>query len=142
MDWPSRIFLFVVRRLKPLAKIPLLPQLFDSFLLAGTFLFHRERIAVMEALESEALQLPGVTLRMHRFGGTEFYHEACGELGHIHGHGLLDVRLMKATAQTLIRQRKVQPHHIFGESRWVSFRLKAHSDVSFAAGLLKLAASN
>lgn len=141
-DRPSHLFYFIVRHLRLLAKIPLLPQIFDGFLSAWISLFHRERLAAIEMLEERAAQFPGVRTRVHRFGGIEFYHERLGELGHIHGHGLFDVRLKRATARTLVRKRQVRPHHVFPDSRWISLLLKTRSDADFAISLLKLAISD
>src|SRR5205807_4592387 len=57
---PAVIFQFIVRRLRWLARMPLVPHLFDALLLAWTALFHRQRMAALEALEAHTLQLPGV----------------------------------------------------------------------------------
>jgi hypothetical protein len=109
------MFYFLVRHLRWAAQVPGLPQLFDAFLLAGTFIFHRKRLAAMEALELEALNLPGVRLKNHRFGGIEFV-EGARELGHVHGHGLLDVAVGASTASLLLAEGRVRPHHVFPRS--------------------------
>jgi hypothetical protein len=85
------------------------------------------------------LQIDGVTLRTHRFGGIEFHHETRGELGHVHGHGLLDVRLTRKLAGELIEKGRVRGHHVFPASRWISFQLEKKEDVSYAIQLLELA---
>ena len=133
------MFLWVVRRGRWLARVPLLPQLFDALLLAWTAAFHRERLRAMEILEAAALVLPGVSPRVHRFGGTEF-RRAGRELGHVHGHGLLDVRLPRAEAAALLAAGRVRPHHVRPRSGWVSFPLESTADVPFALELLRRAA--
>lgn len=130
------MFLFVVRHLRWLARVPGAPQLFDALLLAWTSLFHRKRLAAMEALERAVLQTsPDVRLRVHRFGGVEF---SLGkrELGHLHGHGLLDVWVGRAEAARLLRAGAVRPHHVLPDSGWVSFQLESLADVPRALALL------
>lgn len=133
------MFLWVVRHGRWLARVPLLPQLFDALLLAWTAAFHRRRLRAMEALEDAALALPGVRPRVHRFGGTEFCQSG-RELGHVHGHGLLDVRLPHAEAAALLAAGRVRPHHVLPRSGWVSFALESEADVPFALELLRRAA--
>ena len=129
------MFYFVVRHLRWLAKIPGLPQLFDALLLAGTWLFRRDRLAAIEDLEQQALRLPGLRLKVHKLGGTEFVRDG-HELGHLHGNGLLDVAVGLAPAQTLLATGQVRPHHVFPHSKWVSFQLESEADVAFALQLL------
>ena len=78
------MFYFVVRHLRWAARVPGFPHLFDGLLLARTWLFQHARIGAMELLEAEALRLPGVRLKVHRFGGIEFVEKAGHELGHLH----------------------------------------------------------
>ena len=83
------------------------------------------------------LQLPGIRLGVHRFGGMEFINVANGrELGHVHGHGLLDVRLDRQQAAALINAGRVRNHHFLPNSGWVSFQLESAADVPFAVKLL------
>ena len=132
-------FLFVVHRLRWIARVPLMPHLFDGALLAITCVFHRPRLALMESLEREATRLPGVRLGVHRFGGMEFGFVSGGELGHMHGNGLVDVRLRKETARTLVDAGTVRRHHVLPDSSWVSLLLVSRRDVSIAIELLKMA---
>ena len=133
------MFIFVVRYLRWLARVPGLPQLFDGLLLTSTCLFHRARLAAMQAQETEALCIPGVRLKVHRFGGTEFVQRDGSELGHLHSHGLLDVPVGRAAADSLLPKGRVRPHHIFPRSKWVSFQIETIEDVPFALELLNLA---
>jgi hypothetical protein len=129
------MFYFVVRHFRWLARAPGLPHLFDALLLAGTCLFRRPRLAAMELLEAEALRRPGVELRVHRLGGLEFVC-AGRELGHLHGHGLLDARVGRERADALLRSGRVRPHHVFPHSVWISFQLESCADVPYAMALL------
>jgi Family of unknown function (DUF5519) len=105
-------------------------------LVAWTALTRRGRLRAMELLEAEMVSRPGVGLAAHRFGGTEFVRER-KELGHVHGHGLVDVRLRKARAQALIAEGRVQRHHYLPNSGWVSFQMESTEDVGFAVELLE-----
>jgi len=133
------MFYFVVRYFRWLARVPGFPHLFDAMLLSHTFLFRRKVVTAMEKLESEELRLPGTSLRVHRLGGIEFINEAGRELGHLHGHGLLDVALDRATGRSLLAAGRVREHHVFPDSRWVSFQIESELDVAFALELLKMA---
>jgi hypothetical protein len=135
-----KAFEFVVRHLRWLARVPALPQVFDSALLGWTCLAHRPMLAAMESLEAGALRMPGVRLRVHRFGGIEFVSGDRRELGHLHGHGLLDARVGRGRARSLIARGKVRRHHVFPDSAWVSYQLERPSDVPFALSLLRAAA--
>ena len=132
------IFEFVVRRLRWLAWVPLVPQWFDAMLLAWTGLFHRERLKAMEAVEGCALLWPGVEPCSHRFGGVGFRRDRC-EFAHLHGNGLLDVHLTARKAAGVIAAGWAQPHHLFGPSAWVSFWIRDGNDVPAAVRLLRLA---
>lgn len=115
----------------------LFPQLFDSLLLTWVWIARRDCFQAIEALEAEMLLLPGVKLGIHRFGGMEFASVANGrELGHLHGHGLLDVHLEPPQALALIAAGRVRPHHVFPNSGWISFQLESSADVPFAVELL------
>jgi len=133
------MFYFVVRHLRWAARVPGFPHLFDGLLLARTWLFQQARIGAMELLEAEALRLPGVRLKVHRFGGIEFVEKAGYELGHLHGHGLLDVCVGREAATVLLSSGRVLHHHVFPCSKWVSYQIQRREDVPMALELLKLA---
>jgi hypothetical protein len=133
------MFYFVVRHLRWVARLPGFPQLFDALLVAQTCLFRRSRLAAMESLEREALQFPGVYLKVHRLGGIEFVEKSGRELGHLHGNGLLDMIVGKENAAQLLARNSVQSHHIFPKSKWVSFQLYAIDDLPMAIQLIHLA---
>jgi hypothetical protein len=130
------IFNFVVRRLHFLARIPLAPQFFDAMLLIWTALFHRRRLHAIEQLEQHALRLPNVDVCAHRYGGIGFCN-AGREFAHLHSNGLLDVKITRARALELIQSGRANPHHVLGESKWISFWIDCESDVSPALALLE-----
>src|SRR5678815_1687201 len=97
------MFRFVVRHLHWLTRVPLAPQFFDALLLAWTALFHRETLRAIEQLEVAALRLPDVERSSHRFGGLGFARNG-REFAHVHGNGLLDVKLTSARAPVYNRR--------------------------------------
>ena len=130
------IFRFVVQHLKWLVRVPLAPQLFDSFLLMVTAVFARERFRAIEAFEARALKLAGVSPCRHRFGGAGFVY-AGREVAHLHGNGLLDVHLTAARSGAAVRSGRALPHHVLGHSSWVSFWVSARADVDSGIALLE-----
>ncbi len=132
------VFHWVVRHVRWLARVPGSTQLFDALLLAWSCVFHRQRVAAMEALEAAALQIKGIRLGVHRFGGTEFRLRG-RELGHVHGNGLLDVHCSRERGRELIEAGRAKPHHIFPQSGWVSFQLESPRDVASGLEVLRSA---
>ena len=130
------MFQFVIRRLRWLARVPLAPHLFDAMLLVWTALFHRERLRAIDALQTSALRLSDVKGTTHRFGGFGFARNGC-EFAHVHGNGLLDVKLTRERASELIAEGLAEPHHVFGLSVWISFWLRTTDDCGPALLLIK-----
>lgn len=133
------MFRFVVRRLRWLGRIPLLPQLFDSFLVLITVMTSRRKLRAMELLEERTCSTLYATTGVHRFGGVRFLLDKT-ELGHMHGNGLVDALVGKASRDELVASGRAFPHHIFPVSGWVSFWLKDEADVPHALELLRIAA--
>jgi len=132
------IFEFIVRRLRWLARVPLVPHVFDAMLLTCTALFQREKFTALEELEVRALRMPGVRPCRHRYGGIGFARGR-SEFAHLHGNGLLDVRLTRDCAESLFAAGLALPHHVFGPSAWVSFWVRSETDLPNAEMLLHAA---
>ena len=132
------IFQFVVRRLHWLAHIPGAPQLFDAGLTIATMFFHPARIRAIESVRREIGSWPGLSLSVHRYGGTGF---CVGRtvLGHVHGNGLLDVFVGRAAARELTATHLCEPHHILADSAWVSFWIREEKDFDTAIRLMQVA---
>ncbi len=116
--------------------VPGLPPLFDALLMGATGLLHPERLRAMHRIETAVLAWPGVTTKIHRFGGTEF---TLGrrEVGHLHGHGLLDIPFNSPLRDEAVTSGRALPHHIFPQSAWVSVYLRSEEDVPNAVDLLR-----
>lgn len=132
------MFGFVVRRLRWLARVPLLPQVFDAVLLGVTTIAAPRRLRAMEMLQRAMREASGVTTTVHRFGGVGFNFNGV-EVGHVHGNGLVDVLLGRADRERIVGAGKALPHHIFPRSGWVSFWLRNIGDVPNALDLFRLA---
>ena len=82
---------------------------------------------------------PGVTVRPHRFGGTEFVLGEKREIGHVHGDWLVDVPLPTRLRDEVVAAGRAEPHHILRESGWISFYLREPGDAERAIELFRLA---
>ena len=133
------IFRFVVRRLRWLARIPLLPQLFDALLLVITAVTAPKKLRAIEVLEERACRMFGAQRQVHRFGGVGFFVSGA-ELGHVHGNGLVDAFIGRANRDRMLAEGKAQPHHVFPASAWVSSWMNDEADVDRVLALLRLAA--
>ena len=133
------MFRFTVEHLGFLAKVPGLPQLFDALLLVVTALWRTPCLMAMNQIETHLRSLPEMRLRPHRLGGTEFVL-AGHEIAHLHGNGLLDVRLNAPERNRWVQSGRVQPHHVLLESSWVSLWITGAADVPTALELLETAA--
>ena len=128
---------WIAAHLPFMRRVPVLPHLLDAALLAHTLAGHPERARAMHTLEAEVLSWPGVTSRAHRYGGAEF-RVGGREIGHLHGHGLLDILFTRNVRDQLMEAKLARPHHIFPLSSWVSFDVRAAADVPKALTLLRL----
>ena len=106
------IFKFVVRRLKWLATIPLLPHVFDAGLLLVAAAFDPLRLRARELFEQAISRREGVNFGPHRFGGIGFIVSG-QEVGHLHGNGLLDLLVGKAMRDELVTKKWALPHHAY-----------------------------
>ena len=132
------MFKFVVKKLRWLARIPVLPQLFDAGLMIATMLFDRPRLRAMETFENAVRRKYTIQRRPHRFGGVGFFIGTT-EIGHLHGNGLLDLFVGRSFRAEQVRQGRALPHHVFPESGWISFWLKSPADIAQALALFEIA---
>ena len=130
------LFRVVVRRLHWVSRVPLAPEMFDAFLLAWTAVFHRRTLHAIETLESAVLRIPGIAPVTHRFGGLGFTSGG-REFAHVHGNGLLDVKVGRERAAELVAEGRALPHHVFGPSAWISFWIRTPDDCGPAVALIE-----
>lgn len=130
------MFAFVVRNLRFLKHVPVLPHIFDSLLLLRTFVFKHRLLNCFDNIESEVLSWSGTSVSVHKYGGLQ-YNVNHKEIGHLHSNGLLDVLFSKKVKQNLIAEGKVKDHHVFQKSGWISFYIDCPEDGLYAIKLLK-----
>src|SRR5438094_1864703 len=122
------MFKFVVRKLRWLARIPVLPQLFDAGLMVATILFDRPRLRAMEMFENAIRRKYTIQRRPHRFGGVGFFFGTT-EIGHLHGNGLLDLFVGKSFRTGQVRRGRALPDQVFPGSGWGSFCVTGWADM-------------
>lgn len=136
----SNLFSFVVKHLGFLKAVPLLPHIFDAYLKLWTLATNPELSDCIDDIEAEVLSWDGTVKSLHKYGGIQFNCNGI-EMGHIHGNGILDIRFNKKTKQQLMDEGKINHHHIFIKSGWISFYVRKKEDNEYAKQLLKMAYS-
>jgi len=132
------MFSFVVKRLGFLKHIPFLAIFYDSLIKLWILFTNPQMLNWIDAIEDEVLQLQGTDIQLHKYGGTQFNY--CDkELAHLHSNGLLDILFSQQLKKELLIQGRIQNHHVFMNSGWISFYIKNESDVAYAIELLRRA---
>ncbi|WP_233524462.1 luciferase domain-containing protein [Mucilaginibacter conchicola] len=103
-----------------------------------TLLFNPKLLIVIDDIEAEVGHWPDIVIHTHKYGGLQF--DIYGkELGHIHSNGLLDMPFSKAIKQQLMADdRRVNDHHSFINSGWISFYMNHTDDKILAIQLFKI----
>lgn len=122
-----------------MARVPVLSLFADTVAQAVIAVGDPGRLRAMRAVERSVATWPGVTCGFHRFGGVEFRRSG-REFSHLHGCGLLDVRLGVEAAAAAIRAGICEPHHVLGVGAWVSVWVRSHTQVPEVLDLLRTAA--
>lgn len=134
----KQVFSFTLKYLGVLKFIPLFPQVFDNLLKLWVFVTKPELLDWQDELETEILSWKGTSTSLHKYGGLQFNFKG-KELGHLHSNGLLDVLYSRAIKQQLLDDGRVESHHVFKESGWISFYITNQSDRNYAIKLLRIA---
>jgi hypothetical protein len=133
------MFVFVIRHFGFLKFVPGFALLFDAQLKLWTLVANPNLLDWIDDIEKEVLIWPGTTITTHKYGGVQFNYQG-KELGHIHSNGLLDMLLSRRIKQQLLQQDiRVQDHHSFKNSGWISVYIKFYGDKQLALELLKQA---
>lgn len=130
------MFKFIIKYFNILKYIPFLPHVVDGLIKLHTLLFNKEILTYTDEIERTVLSWEGTTLKIHRFGGIQFDVKN-REIGHIHSNGLLDVLLKREIKLQLIKEGRVQDHHTFSKSGWISFYIRNERDKKYAIELLE-----
>jgi len=91
----------------------------------------------IDKIENEVLKWKDTSVSLHKFGGSQFNHNR-REFAHIHSNGLLDILFTQKIKAELMLDGRVEPHHVFKKSGWISFYVRHGEDVDYALFLLKL----
>ncbi|MNI80828.1 hypothetical protein D3C73_1373920 [compost metagenome] len=97
-----------------------------------------KKLSWFDELENEVLSWEGTSISLHKFGGTQFNYQQ-REIGHLHSNGILDILFSRKIKQELLALGRVEEHHIFKKSGWVSFYILTENDLGNAKFLLKRA---
>lgn len=94
----------------------------------------------LNKLEGEVAAWPEISVRPHRFGGTEFRFRNA-EVGHVHDNGVVDIPFTRAVHDALLAEGLAEEHHWVPNSGWTTFRIRNEGDVRHALWLLRLSYS-
>ena len=119
-----------------LKHIPLLPQLFEGMIKIHTLITNKKVIDYTDDIEQVVLSWEGTSVRNHKFGGLQFDVNS-KEMGHIHGNGLLDVLFSREIKNKLMQEGRVQDHHVFKNSGWISFLILNEEEKKYAIRILR-----
>ena len=123
---PTKIISKVFGKLK---NIPFLPIILDEQMKIFTLFLRPNVFAKMIELTQWLKEMEGVRTRYHRYGGMEFTLNG-KEICHIHGDGLVDVKLNAQLKQELIGQEGVENHHALPDSHMVSYQITKTAELS------------
>ena|SRR5688572_27886213 len=130
------MFKFIVKYFGFLKHIPFFPHVFDASLKVQTLLSNKKVLDYIDEIENEVLSWKNTSIGSHKYGGIQFNVNE-KELGHIHGNGILDILFNKKIKSELIKEGKAEPHHIFKDSGWITFRIQTEQDKKSAIELLR-----
>ena len=97
----------------------------------------KSSVDVFEKVEAVVTSWPGVLSLPHRFGGIEF-RVSGKEMGHMHGSRLADFPFPMSVRDRLVKEGKVQPHHVLPKSGWVSYWISDESDIGSLIELFQM----
>lgn len=128
---------FVAKQFGFLKRITLLAIMIDEQVKWMTFLFKPAVFFNMLQLTNAVKSWENVSSSFHCFGGLQFNVNQ-GEIGHLHGNGLLDVRIPKSLREHVKKLTFVEEHHLLREGNWISIKINRKSDMDVILRLLEL----
>ena len=131
------MFLFITRYLGFLKSVPTLGWAFDGWLKLWILIKKPEILDWMDEIEVEVLSWENTASVIHKYGGMQFNYRG-KEIGHIHSNGLLDMLLSRSVKQSLMQEGRVEDHHSFVNTGWISFYIHNDSDKEYALKLLRI----
>jgi len=131
------MFLFVRKYFGFLKFIPGLAIVFDGLLKLGSFAAKPALLDWMDEIEAAVLKWPNTHATTHKYGGLQLNYIKT-EIGHIHGNGLLDMLLSRKIKEQLMADGRIEDHHTFKNTGWISFYIHNKDDAGYALALLRL----
>jgi len=132
------MFAFVVKWFGFLKGIPLVAVYYDSLIKMWMLVSNPKMLSWVDELEDFALTFPQTDVSLHKYGGSQFnYNDK--EFAHLHSNGILDLLFNRELKTTYLEKGRIQNHHVFQKSGWISFHIKTVDDVSYAKELLAIA---
>ncbi|WP_233268782.1 luciferase domain-containing protein [Mucilaginibacter lacusdianchii] len=130
------MFLFIIKYFGFLKFVPGLAILFDNGLKLYSLLTKPNILDCVDEIEATLLQWPHTSVTTHKYGGIQFNYEG-KEIGHIHSNGLLDMLLSRKLKARWMQDGRIQDHHSFKNSGWISFYISTIEDKEYAIQLLQ-----
>lgn len=110
---------------------------YDGMLRLWTLIAKPEILDWIDEIEKEVLSWENNTVHLHKYGGIQFDYFG-KEIGHIHSNGLLDMLLSRKIKAQLMAEGRIQDHHSFNNTGWISFYMRTSEDKDYAIALLRL----
>lgn len=80
-------------------------------------------------------EFDNVKTKYHKFGGIEFLLDG-KEVCHIHGDGLVDVKLSKAQKEKFLYFEKVENHHVLPKGNMISYQITKDDDLELIKNVI------
>jgi hypothetical protein len=91
----------------------------------------------LDELREQISAWPGVSVRGHRFGGTEFCF-GNAEIGHTHPGGIFDIPMPRPIRDALLEEGLAQQHRWAPDSGWITFHIQNEKNLNHALWLARL----
>ncbi|HYZ60246.1 MAG TPA: luciferase family protein [Nitrososphaeraceae archaeon] len=98
---------------------------------------HDLDLLLSEKIKQELLSWKGVTVHEHNFVTMMFYVDG-GEMGHLHGDSIADLKFPAKVSKRLVKEGRVYPHHVIPKSGWVSYEIRDTQDIEKVIELFRL----
>ncbi|MES2279495.1 MAG: luciferase family protein [Bacteroidota bacterium] len=131
------MFGFTIKYFGFLKFVPGAAHFFDTWLKLYTFATKPILLDWMDSIRADVLRWDGIKITSHKYGGMQFNYSK-KEIGHIHGNGLLDMLLNRKIKEQLLQDGRIQDHHSFKNTGWISFWIRTEDDKDYAVELLRL----
>lgn len=119
-----------------LKNIPFLPILIDEQLKILTLFTKPGVFSSMIKLNQWIKTLDNVQTKYHKYGGIEFTINS-KEICHIHGDGLVDVKLNHSLKKEFLFKERVEPHHEHPKSNMISYQLKSNNNLELIKEIIR-----